>query len=250
MIAVEIEEVENLKIASDIAATILKELTQKVKEGVTTESLDNVAKEMLSDLKAISAPHYFYNFPKQTCISINEEVAHGIPSEKKVIKEGDMVNVDVSVVYNGFVSDNGATVYLGDNSELKNLCEVSKRALYKSIEIVKPGVKVNEIGRIIEQEAFKNGFKVIKNLCGHGVGTKLHEEPTEIPNYHDIFNKKKIKEGNVLAIETFVSTKSDYIKEKGKWVLIAEKGGYVAQYEHTVLVTEDGFEILTHKNGI
>lgn len=243
-------ELKKIKEASSVAAITLRELLDAAKPGITTLDLDVLGQNILKDFKAESAPKYFYKFPASICICVGNEVAHGLPSER-IIKEDDLVNIDVSVVLDGFVADNGASVYFGNDKRIKRLCKVSKDAMYRAIDALKAGLLVNEVGRIVEYEAKKNNFTVIKNLCGHGVGRKIHEEPAEIPNYHDVYNKKRFRENSVIALETFVSTKSEQANEKGdKWTLVCEKGEFVAQYEHTILVTKGGFEILTHENGI
>lgn len=206
---------------------------------MTTGELDAFGNEMLRDLGARPAPRLLYNFPGAACISINNEAAHGIPG-KRVIREGDLVNIDVSAEKDGYFADNGGTVAIDViDKRLLRLCECSQKTLDKAISIAKTGVRVNQVGRTIEREARKNGFRVIENLCGHGVGRSLHEEPSEIANYYDPTYRKSFTRGMVVAIETFISTRAHYVVEKGDgWTYVTPDGSYVAQYEHTVIVTD------------
>jgi methionyl aminopeptidase len=179
-------------------------------------------------------------------------VAHGIPSDRKIIHEGDLINIDVSAELDGFWSDNGGSFVLGkDIHNYQNLVDTSKQILHKAIFSIKGGIRISDIGHLIETEAKKSGYKVIKNLTGHGIGRKLHEEPTEIANYRDRFNTTRFKKNSVVAIETFISTASTVtITEKDGWTLIGNKKGVVAQHEHTIVVTDGEPIILTEMNDI
>ena len=222
------------------------------KPGISTKNLDDLGKQILNDYGAKSAPKLTYNFPGWTCISVNQEIAHGIPSHKKILKEGDLVNVDVSAELNGFWADNGGSFVLGEDIHgYQKLVSASKKILHKAIQKIKGGVRIAEIGRVIEQEAKKTGYKVIKNLCGHGVGRSLHEEPGEIANYYERLNLKRFKKNSVVAIETFISTTSSLAQtQHDGWTLVGNRGGYVAQHEHTIVITGEKPLILTAKNGI
>lgn len=233
-------------------ATTLKQMREYAKPGLSTKQLDDFGGEILNSLGAKSAPKLTYNFPGWTCISINNEVAHGIPSEEKILKEGDLVNIDVSAELDGYWSDNGGSFVLGEDIHGHGkLVKVSKAILQKAINNIKGGVKINEIGRLIETEAKKAGYTVIKNLTGHGVGHSLHEEPHEIANYHDRYNVARFKKNSVVAIETFISTASTIANtQPDKWTLVGNKGGFVAQHEHTIMVTGGQPVILTAANGI
>ncbi|PTX21085.1 methionyl aminopeptidase [Pontibacter mucosus] len=246
------EELVGMQQVSEAVAVTLKKMREYTKPGITTKQLDAYGYEVLQSFGAKSAPKITYDFPGYTCISINNEAAHGIPSENTVLKEGDLVNIDVSAELNGFYADNGGSFILGkDVHGLKKLVDTSVSALHKALKEIRGGKRISEIGRIIEMEAKKNGFKVIKNLVGHGVGRSLHEAPNEIPCFYDRYNTQRFRKNTVVAVETFISTKGSYTHEKGDgWTLLAERGGYVAQHEHTILITDSEPIILTKSNGI
>jgi len=195
--------------ASDAVAITLKKMREYARPGISTKELDEYGGKLLTDLGAHSAPKLTYDFPGYTCISVNEEAAHGVPSADKILKEGDLVNIDVSAELNGYWADNGGSFVLGEDIHGHGkLIEASKEILKKAITNIKGGVRISEIGRLIETEAKKAGYTVIKNLTGHGVGRSLHEEPHEIANYCDRFNIARFKKNSVVAIETFISTRS------------------------------------------
>jgi methionyl aminopeptidase len=246
------EELIGMKKASDAVAITLREMRRAAKPGMSTKQLDELGGQLLNDLGAKSAPKLTYGFPGWTCISLNHEVAHGIPNDKKIIKEGDLINIDVSAELNGFWSDNGGSFVVGDDiHNHERLVTASKSILRKAIYNIKGGVLISDIGFLIETEAKKYGYKVIKNLTGHGVGRSLHEEPAEIANYRDKYNLTRFKKNSVVAIETFISTASTLANtEKDGWTLTGNKGGYVAQHEHTVVVTEGEPIVLTELNEI
>ncbi|GEO07148.1 methionine aminopeptidase 2 [Adhaeribacter aerolatus] len=246
------EELTGMMRVSEAVAITLKEMRNHARPGMTAKELDDFGGQILNNLGANSAPRLSYNFPGWTCISINQEVAHGIPSAHKILQEGDLINVDVSAELDGFWSDNGGSFVLGkDVHQHQPLVEASKTILQKAIQNIKGGVRVAEIGRLIETEAKKAGYKVIKNLTGHGIGRRLHEEPHEIANYYDKYNVTRFRKNSVVAIETFISTVSTNANtQKDGWTLVGNKGGYVAQHEHTIVVTEDKPIILTLMNEI
>jgi methionyl aminopeptidase len=238
--------------ASDAVALTLKKMREFAKPGISTKELDEYGGVLLAQMGARSAPLLTYNFPGHTCISVNEEAAHGIPSADKVLKEGDLVNIDVSAELNGYWSDNGGSFVLGEDIHGHGkLVDASKEILKKAISNIKGGVKLAEIGRLIETEARKAGYTVIKNLTGHGIGRSLHEEPHEIASYYDRWNTARFKKNSVVAIETFISTRSTIADtEADGWTLKGNKGGFVAQHEHTIMVTGGEPVIFTAQNGI
>jgi methionyl aminopeptidase len=238
--------------ASDAVAITLKKMQEYAKPGMSAKELDEYGGKLLEQLGARSAPALTYDFPGYTCISVNEEAAHGIPSADKVLNEGDLINIDVSAELNGYWADNGGSFVLGqDIHGHGKLVEASKEILKKAISIIKGGVRISEIGRLIETEAKKAGYTVIKNLTGHGVGRSLHEEPHEIANYCDRFNTVHFRKNSVVAIETFISTRSTIAETQADgWTLKGNKGGFVAQHEHTIMVTGGEPVIFTAQNGI
>lgn len=246
------KELASMQAISDAVAKTYCEMKAHAKPGISTLELDLIGKKVLESCGAHSAPKTTYNFPGYTCISVNEVFAHGIPSDKVILKDGDIVNIDVSAELNGFWSDNGGTFIIGeDKLGLQALLDSSRAALYKVIESVTEGSRIAVVGRTIEQEAKRNGYKVIKNLTGHGVGRSLHEDPEFILNYYEPSNHSRFQKNCVVAIETFVSTTSSIADQLSDgWSLVGNKGGFCAQFEHTIMITEDKAVILTDKNGI
>lgn len=241
------EDLEALKEIGRICALVRDEMAKAVRPGITTLELDLIAKRLFEENEAESAPMGEYDFPGYTCISVNDVVAHGIPSEY-ALKEGDKVNIDVSASKNGFFADTGLTLNIPPAGEKnKLLLETAKKALYKSIEKAMPGTMTNNLGRAVYNEAQSHGFTVIKNLTGHGVGKTLHDHPENIFNYNERRGASLVKEGHVLAIETFISEKDDYVEEyPDGWTLKTPHKNYIYQFEHTVVVTKEGPMILTH----
>ncbi len=241
-----------MKKVSEAVACTLKEMRHYAQPGMTTKQLDDFGANILLDFGAKSAPYLTYGFPGWTCISVNNEFCHGIPSNKKILKEGDLVNIDVSAELDGFWSDNGRSFVLGEDiHQHQKLVDVSKQILHTAIDKIKGGVRISDIGHLIETEAKREGYKVIKNLTGHGIGRSLHEEPREIANYRDRYNLTRFKKNAVVAIETFISTSSTFTKTlKDGWTLVGNNGGFMAQHEHTIVVTDGKPIILTEMNDI
>ncbi|AZI27866.1 type I methionyl aminopeptidase [Pedobacter sp. G11] len=246
------DELLGMQRVSKAVAYTLKEMRNFAKPGMSTKQLDDFGGEILKDFGAKSAPRLTYNFPGWTCICVNQEIAHGIPHSKKILAEGDLVNIDVSAELNGYWSDNGGSFVLGNDLNNHNvLVNASKDILKKAINNIRGGIRISEIGRLIETEARKSGFRVIKNLTGHGVGRSLHEAPHDIANYYDRWNHDRFKKNTTIAIETFISTASNLAEtENDGWTLTGNKGGFVAQHEHTIMVTGDKPIILTAENEI
>ncbi|MED3763668.1 type I methionyl aminopeptidase [Ureibacillus sp. FSL K6-8385] len=240
------EELEALKKIGRICAEIRDAMKAATKPGITTKELDEIAGRMFEEAGAISGPKGEYDFPGYTCISVNHEVAHGIPGNK-VIKKGDLVNIDVSGSLNGYFADTGISFVVGEGYEDKEkLCRVAQSAFDRAMTKVKAGSKLNQIGKAIEREAKAHGLKVIMNLTGHGVGRSLHEEPQHVLNYYDAWDNTIMKEGMVLAVEPFISEKADHIIESGDgWTFVTPDQSLVAQVEHTIVVTKDKPIILT-----
>ncbi|MCU0433471.1 MAG: type I methionyl aminopeptidase [Bacteroidia bacterium] len=245
-------ELAGMQKISDVVAYTLKQMQEYARPGITTKQLDDYGAGILKDFGANSAPFKTYKFPGWTCISVDNEFCHGIPSVKRILKEGELINVDVSAELNGFWSDNGASFVLGEDLHgHQKLVDASKMILRKALDSIKGGVKISDVGHLIETEAKKQGYKVIKNLTGHGIGRSLHEEPSEICNFRDRFNHTRFKKNSVVAIETFISTHSNYaITLPDGWTMTGDRGGYMAQHEHTIVVTDGKPLILTAQNGI
>jgi methionyl aminopeptidase len=245
MVAKTEEDFNGLKEIGKIVASIRDELVQRTIPGITTKELDDIAGEFLEKAGAVSAPKGEYDFPGYTCISVNEEVAHGIPGHR-VIHEGDLVNIDVSGSKNGYFADTGISFVVGEGEEvLTKICDVAKKAFEAGLKKAKPGSKKSRIGKVVFQTARENGLTVIKNLTGHGIGRTIHEAPDHIYNYNDTWDDELLKEGMVIAFEPFISTFEEEVfqKEDG-WTYVTEKS-FVAQYEHTIILTKDGPIITT-----
>lgn len=245
-------ELTGMQKASEAVACTLKEMIQYAQPGMSTKELDNYGARILAGYGARSAPLLTYGFPGCTCISVDNEFCHGIPSDKRILQEGDLINIDVSAELNGFWADNGGSFVLGkDVHQHQKLVNASKEILRKTIDHIKGGVKIAEIGHLMETEAKKRGFMVIKNLGGHGIGRGLHEEPGDLLNYKNRYDTRRFRKNSVVAIETFISTASTYTTElKDGWTMVGNKGGYMAQHEHTIVVTDGKPLILTEMNGI
>lgn len=245
-------ELEGMQKVSDAVAYTLKQMRDYAKPGMTTKQLDDYGASILKDFGANSAPYKTYKFPGWTCISVDNEFCHGIPSTKKVLREGNLINIDVSAELGGFWSDNGASFVLGEDKKgHQQLVDASRQILQKAIQNIRSGVRISDIGHLIETEAKRRRLKVIRNLTGHGIGRSLHEAPAEIANYRDRLNLAKFKQNSVVAIETFISTQSSYaITLRDGWTMVGNKGGYMAQHEHTIVVTDGSPIILTEKNDI
>lgn len=237
---------------SEVVGRTLKQMREYAKVGMTTKELDEFGGKILTTYGAKSAPYVTYGFPGYTCISINQEAAHGIPSTKRVLQEGDLINIDVSAELDGYFSDNGGSFVLGkDLFNHQPLVDASKDILKKAIQATKGGIRIADVGHVMESEAKKRGFKVIENLAGHGVGRSLHEKPENILNYRVRMNRERFKKNTTVAIETFISTHSNIAIEKNDgWTLVGNRGGFISQHEHTILITDQDAVILTAANEI
>lgn len=191
---------------SEAVGQTLKLMRHYAEPGMSTKELDNYGGVILKEFGARSAPYETYEFPGFTCISVNQEIAHGIPAKTKILQEGDLINIDVSAELNGFWSDNGGSFVLGqDIYHHQPLVDASKEILKRAISNIKGGIKIADIGFVIENEAKKRGYKVIKNLAGHGVGKSLHEKPEDILNYRVKSNRERFQKNTTVAVETFIS---------------------------------------------
>jgi methionyl aminopeptidase len=245
MIAKTEEDIQSLKEIGKIVASIRDVMVKNTKPGITTKELDEMAESLFEQAGAISAPKGEYDFPGFTCISVNEEVAHGIPGNR-VIQEGDIVNIDVSGSKNGYFADTGISFVVGEGEEiLTKICQVAKEAFEEGLKKIKPGSKKSGIGKAVIQTARKHGLTVIKNLTGHGIGRSIHEAPDHIYNYHEPWDDELLKSGMVIAFEPFISTSEEEVVQLNDgWTYVTEKS-FVAQMEHTIIITKDGPVIIT-----
>ena len=231
-------DIEGLRRVGKVVAAVLQEMLDSIEPGMTTAELDDIGSRLLDRHGARSAPRVTYNFPGATCISVNEEAAHGIPGQR-VIQPGDVVNVDVSAELDGYFADTGGTRVVPPSTPAKDLlCRATRRALREAIGEIRAGNKLNRIGKAIERVAKTHRLKVIKNLAGHGVGRSLHEDPESIVGYFEPRDSRVLQEGMVIAVEPFLSTKSTRVTEAADgWTLVGANGNLSAQYEHTLIVT-------------
>ncbi|WP_040982784.1 type I methionyl aminopeptidase [Oceanobacillus jeddahense] len=245
MIAKTEEDFNGLKEIGKICGAIRNELVQRAKPGITTKELDEIAGEMFEKAGAQSAPKGEYDFPGYTCISVNEEVAHGIPG-KRTIQEGDLVNIDVSGSKNGYFADTGVSIVVGEGEEvLQKLCDVVKEAFDAGLKKAKPGSKKSAFGKAVHNVAKQHNLTVIKNLTGHGVGRSIHEAPDHIFNYYSRWDDEILKDGMVIAFEPFISTLEEEVYQSDDgWTFLTDES-FVAQYEHTIILTKEGPIITT-----
>ena len=229
-----------------VVANCLQAMGRALEPGMTTRELDEVGRKYLELHGAKSAPKLTYNFPGTTCISVNEQAAHGIPGNK-VLAAADLVNIDVSAELNGYFADTGGSFIIPPESNLKrNLCIATKRALELAINAARAGQPLNGIGRAIETHARKNNLTVIENIGSHGVGRALHEEPEFIPGYYDPKDKRILRKNQVITIEPFLSTGAREVFDTGDgWTLATHKRYLTAQYEHTMVITKGRPLIMT-----
>ncbi|MEK4473943.1 type I methionyl aminopeptidase [Paenibacillus sp. FSL R7-0048] len=241
-----VQDLEGLKAIGKVVGHTIAEMKKKVIPGMTTAELDLIGAEILESFGASSAPKITYNFPGSTCISVNEEVAHGIPGPR-VINAGDLINIDVSAELNGYYGDAGVSFQLPPyNDDILRLCRSTEETMMSVINHLRAGMKVNEIGRMMELEARKRGYRVVRNLCSHGIGKSLHEKPFEILPFYNPRVTTVLKEGQVITIEPFLSTGADYVEQQSDgWTLSVVDNGRVAQFEHTIIVTKGEPIILT-----
>jgi methionyl aminopeptidase len=239
-------DIDGLKRVGRVVAAVLQEMLDAIEPGMTTAELDSIGGALLDRHGARSAPELTYNFPGATCISVNEEAAHGIPGPR-IIQRGDVVNVDVSAELDAYFADTGGTRVVPPSTPIKDrLCRATKHALREAMKEARAGNKINRIGKAVQRVAKAHRFKIIKNITGHGVGRSLHEDPHSIVGYFDPRDSRERHEGMVIAIEPFLSTKSTSVQETADgWTLVGAKGNLSAQYEHTLIVTRGEPIILT-----
>lgn len=239
-------EIESMRRASRVVAEVLKQLKPRVKPGVTTAELDKFAEQRVRELGAVPAFLGYRGYPATLCVSINEEIVHGIPSPKRVIREGDIVSLDMGAVAGGFYGDAALTVAAGEvSAPARRLMDVTRVSLEKALEAVKAGARLGDVSHAVEAYALANGMAVVKEFTGHGIGRRLHEEPS-IPNFGRAGTGPVLKAGMTLAIEPMLCLgRADVVVKNDGWTAVSADGSLAAHYEHTVAVTEDGCDILS-----
>ena len=230
-----------------VVREVLDHLRMLIAPGATTMDLERAAEQKMKELGVKPAFKGYYDYPCVLCTSINEEIVHGIPSDKRVLKEGDIVSVDCGVVLDGYYGDAAITVPVGKElkPELKKLLDVTEQSLYRGIEKVRIGNSVGDVGSAVQTYVEANGFSVVREFVGHGIGTRLHEEP-QVPNFGMPGHGARLREGMVLAIEPMVNFGKPEARVLGdKWTAVTADGSYSAHFEHCVAVTKEGPVILT-----
>lgn len=239
------KDLESLRRVGRVVAACLKTMHEALEPGMTTAELDAIGKAFLEAHGAIPAPKHFYKFPGTTCISVNHNVAHGLPGEEK-LKAGDLVNIDVSAMLDGYVADTGGSAAVPPIKPLyQRLLVAARDAMNNGIREARDGAPVRNIGKAMEATARRRGFTVIENLGSHGVGRSLHEDPGFIQGYFDPRDQRRLKKGMVITVEPFVSNGATWTEEAADGWTLFTPGKYAAQFEHTIVVTEGAPLIMT-----
>ena len=241
------EEIELLKIAGQIVGDTHNYLKQFIKPGITTKELDKLAYDYIISRDATPSFLNYEGYPASICTSVNEEVVHGIPSDR-ILQEGDIISIDIGACYKGYHGDSAWSYSVGNISEEKKyLLEHTEKSLYEGLSVIKPGMKIGDIGYAIEQYALKHKLGVVKELVGHGVGKHLHESP-DVPNYGKKNTGMTLRKGMVIAVEPMLNLgEPDIYILDDDWTIITADDKPSAHFEHTVLITKDGYEILTKR---
>lgn len=241
-------DIKMMRKAGELAAKLLKYIESFVKEGVSTLYLNDLCEEFTKKHGAISAPLNYNGFSKSICTSINNVVCHGIPSEKEILKDGDILNIDVTVKLDGYYGDISKTYLIGNvDEEAKYLVRRTENAMFRGIKAVKPGKSLYEVGKAIEKYISKFGYSIVRDFVGHGIGKSFHEDP-QVLHYYSLQNKIRLQEGMIFTIEPMINMGKSYkvkVSSEDGWTVTTEDGSLSAQFEHTVLVTSKGAEILT-----
>lgn len=243
----DISDIEGMRLAGKLAAEVIDMLVPFVVPGVTTNELDIIAHNyIVSQQGAIPAPLNYHGFPKSICTSVNDVICHGIPNDKK-LKKGDAVNIDITVIKDGYYGDTSRMFFAGEPApHVKRLCKVTQECLYLAIKMVKPGTRIGDIGAAISAYAHKHNYSVVEEYCGHGLGTTFHGEP-QVPHYGVAGTGAILEEGMTFTIEPMINAGKKQVKHSGQdgWIAKTKDGRMSAQYEHSLLVTADGVEVLT-----
>jgi methionyl aminopeptidase len=240
-------EIEKMRRSGQVVREVLEHVRQFVKPGASTQDLENAAAGKIKELGAKPAFKGYRGYPCVLCTSVNEEVVHGIPSASRVLRDGDIVSIDTGVILDGYYGDSAITVAVGDKvaPRTKQLLEVTRQSLERGIEAIKPGATLGDVGAAVQEVVEAEGFSVVREFVGHGIGTRLHEDP-QVPNYGRRGQGQKLREGMVIAIEPMVNAgKPDVQVLSDGWTAVTQDGSLSAHFEHTVAVTAEGATILT-----
>lgn len=244
------DDIAKMRVAGRLAAEVLELIGQYVVPGVSTEELDKICHDHIVDVqKAIPACLGYRGFPKSVCTSVNQVVCHGIPSEKKILKNGDIINIDVTVIKEGWYGDTSKMYIVGDVApHAQRLIDISQECLYKAIDMVKPGIRLGDIGHVIQTHAEANYYSVVRDYCGHGIGMEFHEEP-QILHYGKPDTGLVLEEGMTFTIEPMINAGKYSTKMKSDgWTVETRDGRLSSQWEHTMVVTSTGVEVLTARH--
>ena len=238
-------EIELLRVAGNVVYKTHQYLKPFIKEGITTEELNKLGEDFIRKQGCTPSFKGYDGFPYAICISVNSEVVHGFPSKRK-LKNGDIVTLDIGACWKGYHGDSGWTYAVGEiNEDKKYIMEHTEKSLYAGLEQIKPGNRIGDISHAVEEYAKEHNLGVVKELCGHGVGTDVHEDP-EVPNFGQAGTGPKLKEGMVIAVEPMLTLGSpDVFLHENDWTVDTQDGSTSAHFEHTIVVTKDGYEILT-----
>ena len=242
------EEIDKMRVAGRLAADVLDWITPQVNAGVTTGELDRLCHDYIVDeLDSVPAPLNYKGFPKSICTSVNHQVCHGIPGDR-LLKNGDIVNIDVTVIKDGFHGDTSKMFLIGDPPiSAKRVSRIAQECLYIGIREVRPGVHLGDIGHLIQRHAEKQNCSVVREYCGHGIGRIFHEEP-QVLHYGKPGTRERLHEGMTFTIEPMVNAGKRHVKLLGDgWTVVTKDRSASAQWEHTILVTNDGYEVLTKR---
>lgn len=240
------EQIQKMRVAGKLAADVLTMVAPHVKAGITTNELDKICHDYIVNVqKAIPAPLNYHGFPKSICTSVNHQVCHGIPSNKK-LKKGDIINIDITVIKEGFHGDTSQMFFIGKpNVAAARICDIAHKALYLGIKMVKPGIHLGDIGHAIQVFAESQHCSVVREYCGHGIGANFHEEP-QVLHYGKSGTGIVLEEGMTFTIEPMINVGKRHVKSlPDKWTVVTKDHSLSAQWEHTLLVTKNGVEILT-----
>lgn len=244
------DEIEKMRIAGRLAGEVLQMIRPHVQVGITTDELDRICHDyIVNEQKAIPAPLNYHGFPKSICTSVNHQVCHGIPSEKR-LKNGDILNIDITVIKDEFHGDTSKMFFVGEpNIKNKRVTQIAHECLIKAVEIVKPGVRLGDIGHIIQTHAEKNKHSVVREYCGHGIGRVFHEDP-QVLHYGKAGTGMVLEPGMTFTIEPMINAGKRHVKLlKDNWTVVTKDHSPSAQWEHTILITDSGHEILTQCPG-
>lgn len=236
-----------MRVAGRLAAEVLEMIGDYVKPGITTAELDKICHDyIVQEQHAIPAPLNYKGFPKSICTSVNHVICHGIPSDKKVLKKGDVINIDITVIKDGFHGDTSKMFFVGEPSiQAQRLVKTTQECLYLGIKMVKPGIKLGDIGAAIQQHAESSHYSVVREYCGHGIGEGFHEEP-QVLHYGKPNTGIALQAGMIFTIEPMINAGKRFTKLlPDKWTVVTKDHKLSAQWEHTILVTETGYEVLT-----